>query len=158
VPLLIDILRHGQAAPSSPAGDRGRPLTEDGRAELRTIADRLIAAGTTPALAFTSPLLRARQSAKIVLDAFHTKPPLQQLESLDPDATVESLLFELSSRDALSGHILLVGHMPMLGSLCTRLTGETLDFSPATLVRVSVAGAQLAGGGRVLFTLRPEGH
>ncbi len=158
MPLLIDVLRHGKAQPTSPTGDRGRALTEEGRAALRTVAGRLGAAGAPPSLVFTSKLLRARQSARIVLSALHPPPALHELDSLEPEATVESLLFELSARDALSGHILLVGHMPQLGNLCARLTEETVELSTATLVRIAIDGAHIAGGGRVLFTLRPEGH
>jgi phosphohistidine phosphatase SixA len=154
----MDLIRHGQAQPTSPAGDRSRQLTDAGRVALKSLADRLGAAGTTPTLAFSSPLMRARQSAKIVLGAFRSPPMLQLLNSLEPEAPVETLLFDLSARDALSGHILLVSHMPLLGLLCAHLTGETPEFSTATVVRIGIDGARMAGGGRVLFTLRPEGH
>lgn len=158
MPLLIDVLRHGKAQPSSPAGDRGRPLSEEGRTDLRTVADRLGAAGAPPSLMFTSKLLRARQSARILLSALRPQPVLHEIDSLEPEGSVESLLFELSAHDALSGHILLVGHMPLLGNLCARLTDEKVELSTATLVRIAIEGDRMAGGGRVLFTLRPEGH
>ena len=65
VPLLLDLLRHGEALPAAGGGDESRPLSARGARALERLAIRLSGLGWRPDRAFTSPLVRARDSARI---------------------------------------------------------------------------------------------
>ena len=57
--MRIFLVRHAQAAPGDP--DELRPLTPEGQAAARALAERL--AAEQPTAVVSSPLLRARQTA-----------------------------------------------------------------------------------------------
>jgi 2,3-bisphosphoglycerate-dependent phosphoglycerate mutase len=65
----ITFLRHGESVGNLENRFQGHadfPLTERGRAQARALAERWRAEGVTFNRAFTSPLLRARETAEIV--------------------------------------------------------------------------------------------
>ena len=71
--LLIEIyvMRHGIAADLGEGGvlkDADRPLTLEGRAKLKQAALGLRELGLKFNVIFTSPLLRARQTAEVVAE------------------------------------------------------------------------------------------
>lgn len=66
---MIYVLRHGQTRLNSKKALQGRsdfPLNESGRAQARQLGERLARRGITFARVFSSPLLRAVQTAKLV--------------------------------------------------------------------------------------------
>ena len=79
----VYLCRHAEAAPGDP--DDLRELTATGREQARALAARLAAMPEPPVLVVTSPLLRARQTAKEIAAA--TGAPLQVDARLEPGAT-----------------------------------------------------------------------
>jgi len=78
----ITFLRHGESVGNLENRFQGHadfPLTETGRAQARALAERWQAEGCIFERAFSSPLLRARETAEIVCGALNV--PLE----LDPD-------------------------------------------------------------------------
>jgi probable phosphoglycerate mutase len=77
----VTLVRHGQTASSARSAYSGRsdiPLTEVGREQAREAAQRLTGAGVDAV--FTSPLIRARDTAQAIADA--TGAPLTVDERL----------------------------------------------------------------------------
>lgn len=125
------IIRHG------PAGDRAaweaegrddrlRPLTPDGKKEVRRVAKGLATLVPKIDLLATSPLVRAAQTAEIVAD--HSGCKSVTLEPLapgnDPAKTVHWLSEQRSTQT-----VALVGHEPDLSTLvCYLLTGNRAAF------------------------------
>ena len=157
MPLVLDLLRHGDSLPASPDGDDARRLSPRGGEDLQRLAAHLATLGWRPTRAFTSPLRRARDSAAIVLRG--TAPGLRprELDALrsesDPEAMLDALVLEGVSGE---GHIFLVGHQPLLGRLGGLLTGGPPPaFAPGCLLRFEFAGALLPGHGTMGWKLAP---
>jgi phosphohistidine phosphatase len=150
--LVIDIVRHAEAAPSAAGGDSQRPLTARGRAMVQALAADLVARGWTPDRMFSSPYLRARQTAELLVVHGAPEREAATLECLAPGADPADLFAELGVRGLASGHIVLVSHMPFVAELTRRLTGTALAYIPAMLCRIECDGAPAPGAGRVTFT------
>ena len=147
--LTLDLLRHGEAATAGPRGDRGRALTPAGEARLRDLAVRLHASGPGPGRAFAGPRVRAAQTARIVLSVWRPGLEIETLQALEPDTEPARVLIELAERGVAAGHVLLVGHLPLMDRLCGLLAGQTSGFGAGTLQRVEFDGALAAGEGRL---------
>jgi phosphohistidine phosphatase len=153
--LLIDLVRHGEAEPSSPAGNNGRRLTPAGEAAVRSLAARVAASGTLPTRVFASPLTRAQQTARLLVDALGIDIDPETLDALDPDYPTEEVIHALETHGIASGHVMLVGHMPQLDHLHSLLTGRSLPFFTATLHRIMFVSGAETWAGRSVLTLKP---
>jgi len=154
-PLVLDLLRHGRAEPAGPAGDGGRPLTPGGRSVLERLGVRLEREGTRHDRVFASPLVRAAESAAVLLGASPDHAPVETLEALAFASSPADALAALRGLGVSSGHVLLVGHQPLLGLLALLLTGAEVAFAPGSLLRVECPRGLLPGTGRVLLALDP---
>jgi phosphohistidine phosphatase len=154
--ITLDLLRHGTALPAGADGDRGRALSPEGIRGLEALATRLAGEGWRPDRAFCSPYARARQSAAIVAAAATAPLEVEVLDDLQPDCDPADVLRALGGLGVADGHVLLVAHLPLLGLLAGRLTGDDPGFTPGTLVRVHCPMDAAAGAGRVVLTLSPR--
>ena len=153
----LDLLRHGEARGAAAGGDAARPLTLHGTQAVERLGRHLASLGWRPALAFASPLLRARQTAALVLLSAQVPLTPEPLAELAPDAEPSELLTVLAGLGVADTHVLLVGHQPLLGDLVTWCTGgDAAAITPGQLVRIMFAGAPARGGGAVSLALRPE--
>jgi phosphohistidine phosphatase len=123
------VVRHGAAMDKEEFAETGdsddlRPLTEEGRAEIKSVAKGLEAEVDTPDVLATSPLVRARQTAEIIADAYGLGTP-EVTRSILPDAPFEE--FEKWCSDLGEKKVIaIVGHAPHLSTLVTwLLTGRT---------------------------------
>lgn len=152
------LFRHGIAEDVSPQGDDGsRRLTRDGIEKTKAAARGLSKIIDQPDAIFTSPLIRARQTADILTSVFDVAP--QQLISL---ATGPAELVMRDLRQIRDPFIILVGHEPTLSQLGARLcTGS----DPAQFIQLKKAGAMLidaavdegatVGAGKLLWLATP---
>ncbi|HTO90122.1 MAG TPA: histidine phosphatase family protein [Candidatus Sulfotelmatobacter sp.] len=152
--IVIDLLRHGDAAPASEGGDAARRLTERGRSNVAWIANQ-VAAGPRPTRLFSSPLARARETAELVAQRLNGALAIEGLPELGPECEPEDVLQALSDRGIASGHVLMVGHQPLIGRLASHLTGTELPVPPATLIRISCESIPIARSGRLERTWSP---
>ena len=152
--LRLDLVRHGEALPSGEGGDAARRLSPAGRATIARLAQRLEREGWAPNAMWASPLERAQETAALLAAAC---PGLAvgTLEALIPDGEPEDLAAELSRR-ALAGHVVMVGHQPLMGRLTAWLTGgRETGFSAGSLVRLEIAGALGRGCASVVLEIPP---
>lgn len=142
------LLRHGlAAADDDPAvtHDSQRPLTDKGVKRMRRAARGLRRLDIDFDAILTSPLLRARQTADIVAATLGMESRLEEISGLAPESSVEHLLFGLT-RYQDRGHLLLVGHQPLLGqtlaSLIAGSQGAKLDFDlrKGSLCKIAIDG------------------
>jgi len=117
------IVRHAWALEPDEAkfpDDAQRPLSRKGRRRFACVAKRLVERGVAPAVVASSPLLRAVQTAEILIQALRPRPRLETLEALAPSSDVAALLAWLQdqSQDAAW-----VGHAPDVAALCGALLG-----------------------------------
>ncbi|MGH7730399.1 MAG: SixA phosphatase family protein [Candidatus Eiseniibacteriota bacterium] len=157
MPLVLDLLRHGATLPAAAGGDEARPLSSRGMADLERLASRLEAMGWRPDRAFASPLRRAHDSAVIALRVAAPGLEVEPMDALRPDGDPAGVLEALAAAGATAGHVLLVGHQPLLGLLAAHLNGGPAPgFTPGSLVRIEFAGPPAAGQGVTGWRLAAE--
>jgi len=110
--------RHGIAADTVP--DSSRPLTEDGIRKTYASAEGLKKMAIQFDKVFTSPWLRASQTAAILSEVLTTPSP-EEMPELAGDHTAIELFEALQNRQGRS--FLLVGHQPLLGEAVATLLG-----------------------------------
>jgi phosphohistidine phosphatase len=119
--MYLYLLRHGIAVDLDPltldssANDESRPLTKIGRKKISQVADFLGKSRLSFDLIMTSPLVRARETADILMDK-HLSPQLVISPNLAPAGTIQSWLAEWESQthNFATDSIALVGHEPNL--------------------------------------------
>jgi phosphohistidine phosphatase len=158
VSFILDIVRHGEAESRSPDGDASRALTPDGIRSVERVARALEEEGFRPDRAFASPLLRAIQTARIVLDTAHSAAPLLCARALEPERDPAEVWDALAEADALRGHTLLVAHMPLVERLVEYLAGAGTGtgFQPGMLVRLECPEGLRRGTALVTMLIRPD--
>ena len=140
--MRIYVIRHGlagQADESRYPDDDERPLTSKGRKAFREAARGLLSLEATPARIFSSPALRALQTAEILARvAGLTAKSVIPMEQLHHAARPAAALTRLA-RMRLPATFALVGHEPWLGEFVSLLvTGR------------ATGGIKLAKGGACL--------
>ncbi|MDX2232077.1 MAG: phosphohistidine phosphatase SixA [Leptolyngbyaceae cyanobacterium bins.349] len=120
------LIRHGLAGEHGTyANDDERPLTAEGKQKTRQVAKRLVEFDLHFDWMLTSPLVRARQTAEILLEA-GLAPQLEESVYL-ADGNLDGWLFWLKSWEPGSSRCLaLVGHEPSLSEWA-----ESLAFGRA---------------------------
>ena len=118
------LLRHGPAVERGTPGfenDGTRPLTPKGRRQSHKIAKAMRAMGLEFELVWSSPLVRARQTADIVAAGLELKDRCFLAEELSPGGNAGKLIQKIGRLKPAPKNILLVGHEPGLGELASRL-------------------------------------
>lgn len=137
--MQVLVMRHGEAGWHTL--DQERELTEVGRLHAAECAAQIADSPWRPKLIWTSPYLRARETAAIVSEILNC--PVEEKPFLTPDDDPGLCL------DALLEHqvspLLLVAHMPLVGSLSTLLVdghrhGIPFMTSQAVVLDMPVVG------------------
>jgi phosphohistidine phosphatase len=117
---VIDLIffRHGIADDSSP--DHARALTEEGIRKTRAAAEGLKTMAMPIEKIFTSPWLRASQTAAIVSEILNLPDPLV-MQELAGDRSAGDIVKAIQQNPGRC--LLLVGHQPVLGDTIARLIG-----------------------------------
>lgn len=155
------LIRHAEALALGEGGittDADRPLTPKGEEQAETAARALISQGVGLDRLYTSPLVRARQTAEILLRVW-SKPELI-VETCDPLAPGGKLR-KLSKFLLKSGgdKIGLVGHMPDLGEFAGWLLGNKnvqIDFAKAGVACILCGELPAKGFGSLQWLVTPE--
>ncbi len=113
-------MRHGPAESSALAGDAARRLSADGRERTRLAAHTLARMLPAPGRIYTSPLVRARETADLLAAAFDVAVPLAT-PLLAPGFRRSRLADEL--RRAGPTSFIIVGHEPDLSGFVGWLIG-----------------------------------
>lgn len=136
----VILIRHGIAVEREEwkGPDGGRPLTERGAKRVAQVAAGLKRLEVQPTHLFSSPLVRAVETARILYTVLAVPNLVSQVEELLPDASPGRCLTVLSDlpNDAC---VLCVGHEPHLGLLAALL----LTGSRSVAFRFKKAGACL---------------
>ena len=108
---------------------------------------------------WTSPLLRARQTADILAEGLGLAATPQVVKGLEPGGDSAQLIRRLERRAALGG-IVLVGHEPDLGQLATQLlTGSrraAVEFKKGAVACIEVDDVHSPLRGRLHWLLAPK--
>lgn len=141
----IFLIRHAEAIDETlELRDPHRHLTARGREQASALGERLRWHDCTATALWTSPLVRAVQTAELVLAALGAELPVMAEPRLAPGGDVRALLASL--RDA-NHSVALVGHEPILSGIGGALTGQP-EF-PALGKAEAVRLDRIEGGFRV---------
>jgi phosphohistidine phosphatase len=139
------ILRHGIAVELNARSlrrDAERSLTAKGKKRLRQIAGAMKAMDLSFDLIFSSPYLRARQTAEIVAETFKRQKKLAVSSELAPGGNPKALIEQLNKMKPHPKSVLLVGHEPYLsqfiGLLAAGNTNAAIDFKKGGLCKLEV--------------------
>lgn len=140
-PSELYLVRHAIAAQRGgdwPDDDK-RPLTARGVARFKEAVEGLQALDVGIDEIFSSPLVRAKQTADLLAQGLPGKPAVKILEALAPGHAPASVLAQLA-RNARRRRIALVGHEPGLGELAAHLigAGRALPFKKGGVCRIDV--------------------
>ena len=130
------LVQHGAA--KSESEDPARPLTEDGRRAVERLAEFLAARAVRVDRLEHSDKLRARETAEILAARLRPVEGRVQVAGLAPNDHVEPTRARLMEE---TKSLMLVGHLPHLGRLVSRLLGLDADrpvvqFQMAGVVRL----------------------
>jgi phosphohistidine phosphatase len=154
------LVRHGIAVePDEWEGtEENRPLTEKGKKRARQAAEGLAALDCKPTHLFTSPFVRAYDTARLLRAVICPTLKVETREELVVGAKPQQLvgLFRTLPSDAV---VVCVGHEPQLGeAVSLLLCGKTLPNFPlkkAGAALIESGGVINPGQGRLRWWLQP---
>ncbi len=121
-PMRVVLVRHGEAVdPYEVASDAVRYLTAKGRRTVRRVGAELTVQGVELTRIFTSPLVRAVQTAEILADKSGLEGPVEVWAPLAGGTTAQAL--SALERAAPEDVVALVGHEPSIRTMAAHLTG-----------------------------------
>jgi phosphohistidine phosphatase len=143
------LLRHGEAEPHDAAPDADRKLTDRGREQSRVAGRALAALKVGVHLAFTSPKLRARETAELACEVLGVEP-------IEHDALASGFdgaaALELLAAARADQRVLFVGHEPDFSQVVYDLTGGRIDMKKGGIAAIRLDGTR----GELIVLLRPR--
>lgn len=136
--MLLCFLRHGKAEERGQGlSDAARRLTPRGIAEMEEAAAGLGAAGIKIQTLYTSPLVRAAETARIVAPALGIAQKAVRTEDcLASGSLTLGALQSLLEGPNTARNVLLVGHEPDFSEMVGLLTGAALELKKGGLAVV----------------------
>jgi phosphohistidine phosphatase len=143
------LLRHGEAEPHDARPDAERRLTERGRRQSRSAGLALAALQVQIHMAFTSPKVRALETARLACESLDVEPVehASLSEGFDADGARE-LIGALGDDQ----RVLVVGHEPDFSQVVHDLTGARVDLKKGGVAAVRLDGTR----GELVALLRPR--
>ena len=114
--MRLYLVRHGEAV-SGPV-DQKRPLNHHGAEEVKKVARFLKEGSAKPGVIYHSTKARACQTAEILREVLKVKAALVEKDGLSPNDPVSKIANFI---DQQKSDLMIVGHMPFLGSLVSLL-------------------------------------
>ena len=149
--MKLYLLRHGKADwPDWDKSDDERPLTKDGKGEMRRIAQFLAKLNVAPSLILSSPLPRAWQTAEIAADVLGVQ--LQEEPTLRKAFTAAKL--RALVKRAKGSDLMLVGHDPDFTDVIRDLTGAIVKLGKGGIARIDLDAEGAAG--RLIWLFPPK--
>jgi phosphohistidine phosphatase len=136
------IVRHAIAAERGPEwpDDDKRPLIQRGVERFKESVDGLVWMDVQLDIVFTSPLVRARQTAELLSAGLPEKPPIKIADALAPGHTAAEVMEQIARDARGETRVALVGHEPDLGELAAWLLGakRPVPFKKGGICRIEM--------------------
>ena len=149
--MKLYIIRHAWAEERDAerwADDDLRPLTSKGGKRFARVAKRLAKIGLSPARIATSPLVRCRQTAEVLVKQLPYHAELVESEALRPASNLEALL--AWSNEGETEELAWVGHAPDVSDLTAALIGANaagIPFAKGEVAAIEFEGKIQPGAG-----------
>ncbi len=139
--MRLYFVRHGKAGDA--ASDHARPLTPQGIAQAQAAAKVLAALDIQPAHIYSSPRLRARQTADIIAAALGQT--VEEREEVNFDfsvSAVRSLISALMPDD----EAMFVGHNPSMSEVVEQISEASVGMKTCAIARVDIFSRDVSRG------------
>src|SRR5215208_4783931 len=149
MPAQLWLLRHGEAVPHDSKPDDDRDLTARGERQALAAGEGLARLGIEFAACYTSPKVRARDTARLACRALNVQPEENEVLA---DGFNRDDAFALLLGHEEDAKVLVVGHNPSFEQVVLDLTGARVDFKKGGLaaVRMTTTSPEL------VLLLRPR--
>jgi phosphohistidine phosphatase len=153
--MKIFIVRHAIAEDSARGGDRERALTEEGKKKMKEAAEGFARLDLEIDTIYSSPLVRAVQTAEIVAKAIGYKGTIENMEELSPGYSPKDVVNRLQSLKK-TGTLALAGHEPNCSELASHLLGTAeVEFKKGAICLIETESVK-PGSGRLIWHLSPQ--
>ena len=151
--MRVYLVRHGKARPKEEDADRH--LTDGGRAEVRKVAEFLKPRKIRVGAVWHSTKTRAIETANEIRAAVKAADGLVERGDLAPNDAVAALAREIMRRD---DDLMIVGHLPLLGRLASRLIvgAESAEVLAMATGSVACLAHDSEYGWSVVWMVTPE--
>ena len=150
--MRLYLVRHGKAEAGT-GDDFERRLTPDGAQRLEIEARVIKKLGIRPDRLYSSPRVRARQTAEILASALGLAVEVHEAVNFGFDsAAVVQLTQDLSS----DAQVMFVGHNPSMSDVVQALTGANVDLKVGGLARVDIPFPDQPMRGQLAWLLAPR--
>lgn len=149
--MRLYFVRHGIAEDLA-ASDFARELTKRGRRRVITSAKVMKRLGIAPDAIFSSPRLRARQTAEIIAEALGLPATLSEGLNFGFDLAD---IRRLTRRMEAEAEVMFVGHNPDMSLLVSEITGVDAPMKKGGLARIDVFGRNVDEG-ELVWLIAPK--
>jgi phosphohistidine phosphatase len=143
------MLRHGEAVPHDSKPDVERELTPRGRRQADAAGAALAALGEEFAACYTSPKVRARETAELACAHLNIEP-VEEASLANGFSRLDALAL-LDAHDA-DAKVLVVGHEPTFSQVVYDFTGARVDFKKGGIAALRASRSS----GQLLVLTRPK--
>ncbi len=159
--MIVYLVRHAKAEASHPEGDHARRLSEKGIGRLNTLVQPLRERGVRPQRHFTSPLVRARQTARILAEGLGWRGEPESLDLILPSSQASDFppfLRELGDVSSAAFYT----HNPFVQELADYLLDpatvtEDIVFHTPSVLALEISPPYRPGSGKFLWILHHRG-
>lgn len=150
--MKLYFVRHGRANHAA-ASDEKRALSDEGNADMKKMATILANLGIKPKRLFSSPRLRAKETAQYIGDAVKVKPKVDAAcdFNFDVDAVAE-----LAKGLSDSSGIMFVGHNPSISAVVEALCGAQVDLPAGAVVCIDRVKPPTVASANLEWILTPD--
>ncbi len=154
------IIRHAEAYARGEEGidsDAARPLTPQGRATARLLAQVFTLRELSVEAILASPLVRAQQTAEELRVVWGETVAVHTCEALAPEGRFKKILRQM--RELKASSVALVGHEPDLSELVGWWIGSRkaqVNLAKAGVAYIHFANEPAKGAGTLIWLLTPE--
>jgi phosphohistidine phosphatase len=158
--MLLYLVRHapaGQHGDPRYPNDALRPLTRKGEKRFDRLVRQLVEHGLAPTLVVTSPLVRCRQTAEVLVRRVAEEPKLLERSELAPGGPWNELVDWTSTEG--DREVAWVGHAPDVDQIAAELIGSpaaNLSFAKGAVAAIQFAGGIAVGEGELCWLVKPK--
>ena len=154
--MILYFVRHGRAVKDDSSGDYARPLADEGVAALRAAAPVWQRLNLRPDVVLSSPLPRALESARLLVEGLRLRGAPVVDDRLAPGADWGDLARAMSAYPE-ARRVAFVGHEPDLSSAVELLTGAaSVRLRTGGIACVEFPGTPEPDAGELAWLLDPD--
>jgi phosphohistidine phosphatase len=143
------MLRHGEAVPHDSKPDADRELTPRGRRQADAAGTALAALGEEFSACYTSPKVRARETAELACAHLNVEPVDEPALANGFNRVDALALLDPYGADA---KVLIVGHEPTFSQVVYDFTGARVDFKKGGIAALRASRTS----GQLILLTRPK--